>query len=85
MKYVTIVMTDDAQLHRTLEEAKRHAKKRYSDALAALARRMAAEKTVTYDRVVEFIDNNINAFANLAPLRDDALPPPPLKNFGGEK
>jgi hypothetical protein len=80
MKYVVRVLTHDGEVHRTLQDAQRHADKCYGDALLALANKLVQKTDGKYGLTADFIDDNLNAFANLVPLRDDCLPPAPLKS-----
>lgn len=68
MRYVKKVQTRDGALHETTGDATRHADKVYGDALLRIARELAQQK---YSFVSEYIDRNLDAFAQLKALKED--------------
>jgi hypothetical protein len=69
MKRVTKIETRDGSLHDSTRDAKRHADKAYGDALLRIGRALAQQK---YTFVTDYIDRNLDAFAELKALKEDA-------------
>ena len=69
MQRVTRYQTLDGELHPTVYAATHHAERRYGDALTALAHR--AIKQEKYADMVDFINGNLDAFAELKVLKAD--------------
>lgn len=68
MKRVTKFETLDGKLFDSERDAKRHAEKRYGDALLSLGRRLTHQ---SYTFVTDFIDENLEAFIQLKALKQD--------------
>ena len=69
MKKITAFTTMNGIIHPNHDAAKRHAEKRYGDALAGVARTL-----VRMDKLVDactFIDGHLALFQNLAALKQD--------------
>ncbi len=66
---VTRFETLDGALHASPLDAKRHAEKRYGDALTAISHKLA--RLEKYAAIQDFIDANLGEFTALAELRED--------------
>ncbi|RQP11931.1 MAG: hypothetical protein EAS51_04180 [Microbacteriaceae bacterium] len=69
MKRVTMYQTADGELHPSEQDAARHADRRYGDALTSLAHRAVQQEK--YTKMVDFINNNLDAFVELKALKAD--------------
>ena len=69
MEKITCFKTRDGKIHETMSDAKRHAESAYGNALTQLAHQIInVEK---YAKICEYIDVNIEKFAELKALKDD--------------
>lgn len=71
MKKLSVYQTSDGVTHKNEYAARHHAEVRYGKALTALALRLAVIDK--YQATAEFIDQNLNEFANLIELKKDAI------------
>lgn len=79
MKRVIRFQTADGALHETASAARGHANRRYGDALTRLAHRAVQQEK--YTKMLEFINNNLDAFVELKALKADI----DLENDDGEE
>ena len=79
MKRVIRFQTADGALHETASAARGHADRRYGDAMTRLAHRAVQQEK--YTKMVDFIDNNLDAFEELKALKADI----DLENDDGEE
>lgn len=68
MKQRTVWQTCDGIIHFTVSDARRHADRRYGDALLRHGRALANQK---YTDVTEYLDKNLAALVDLHALRAD--------------
>lgn len=68
MRRATCYITSDGESHRDLPAAKKHAEKRYGDLLLTLSRALVP---LNYTATSEFIDANLEQFAQLQALKED--------------
>lgn len=69
MERITKLKTADGALHDTETDARKHAEARYANALLSLAHRLV--RIEKYSAVTEFLDANLDAFADLTALKRD--------------
>ena len=79
MKRVIRFQTVDGALHETASAARGHADRRYGEAMTRLAHRAVQQEK--YTKMVDFIDNNLDAFVELKALKADI----DLENDDGEE
>jgi len=79
MKRVIRFQTADGALHETASAARGHADRRYGEAMTRLAHRAVQQEK--YTKMVDFIDNNLDAFVELKALKADI----DLENDDGEE
>lgn len=73
MTRVTMLKTSDGKLHNTTDDAIRYAEQRYGNALTTLAHKLVV--LGKYNAVVNFLDNNRDAFIELLDLSNDRMLP----------
>lgn len=71
MKAETFYVTLDNKLHKTLDDAKRHAEKVYGEELSKVAHKIVALNW-KYSAVMEWLDTNLQLFPSLINLKNDA-------------
>lgn len=77
MKVVQRFQTSDGVLHDDIDKAKRHAEKRYGDALVGIAnelleiQRLNPEPVLRRNKMAEYIDANLDEFLKLQGLKKD--------------
>ena len=71
MKKLAVYQTSDGVTHKNEYAAMHHAEVRYGKALTALAHRLAVIDK--YKATAEFIDQNLNQFAELIKLKNDSI------------
>lgn len=69
MRIVTMYQTADGKLHASVQAAAQHADERFGNAVIALAHRALQQDK--YRAMVDFIIDNVDAFAELKALRED--------------
>lgn len=69
MKHVTKVQTKDGALHNSPSDARRYAEKLYGEALSRLAHNLV--QIEKYLAMQEFVDQNLEVFAELKALKAD--------------
>lgn len=70
MKWVAMVRTSDGVLHDDKPKADKHAEQRYGEALTRIAHELV-HTDGKYSKVIEYIDANLEKFAELHALKRD--------------
>ncbi len=68
MKRVSRIQTSDGALHESERDAKRHAERRYGDALLRHGRALTHQK---YTTVTDYLDANLDELVELQALKKD--------------